>query len=65
MNVEIQSNRERDYPPPGTANLLVDGRVMMYGVPTAQVERIAELLESGRFEDSEAWEIAESIRATV
>ena len=62
MKVEYRSNRERQDCDPSTYDLVAGGYVVMQHISLNEAERIGELLKSGDFEDSEAWEIAESIR---
>ena len=62
MKIEYRSNRERQDCDPSMYDLIAGGYTVMFHVTLSEAERIGELLKSGDFEDSEAWEIAENIR---
>jgi hypothetical protein len=47
MKIYIQSNSERFYPPPDTANLIVDGVVYMYGATGQSINNVIRLATTG------------------
>ncbi|MHB1024062.1 MAG: hypothetical protein ACYC0Z_16860 [Acidobacteriaceae bacterium] len=53
MNIRIQSNAMRFYPPPDTSNLIVDGVVYMYGATGQSINNVIRLATTGETMESD------------